>query len=278
MVGALVTTTGTLIGLFLKEVLLARSFERWKMKQTLTQVSRKYREPIALSATELCNRLTFICDEYPPDFLDASLLTSTTEGPAVNSAADSHFKKYRLVSTVCRLCAFLGWVELYRQDTTYLDTDDGSGGRRVDRAIYAVRSDLADGQLNKARDWQTWHDVLVFREEQRAIGESMIVTAGGTRTVMGYGEFCDVFTAASPPSSRAHWLHTAATFLLDPRPLKDFRHTRMQRLVVHLVELVDVLSKARLRDDHWKAHQRYKDVAATPAAERGRSTYETPPR
>jgi hypothetical protein len=188
VVGALVTTAGTLVGLFVKEVLLARSFERWKMKQALAEVSRKYREPIALSAIELCNRLTFICDEYPPDFLDSSLLASTPEGPAVNSAADPRFKKYRLVSTVYRLCAFFGWVELYRQDTTYLDSDDGSGGGRVDRAIYAVRSDLADGQLNKARDWEEWHDVLVFREEQRAIGESMIVTIWGARTVVGYAE------------------------------------------------------------------------------------------
>lgn len=265
VVGALVTTTGTLAGLFLKEVLLARSFERWKMQQALAQVSRKYREPIALSAIELCNRLTVICDEYPPDFLDASLLASSLDEPAVNSAADPHFKKYRLVSTVYRLCAFLGWVELYRQDTTYLETADGSAGRRVDRAIYAVRSDLADGQLNKALDWQKWHDVLVFREEQRAIGESMIVTVGEVRTVMGYAEFSDLFSATSP-SSRARWIHSAAAFLLDPRRAKDFRHTRMQRLIVHLVELTEVLSNARLRDDHWKAHRRYKETAADPAA------------
>lgn len=264
VVGALVTTTGTLIGLFLKEVLLSRSFEQWKLKQTLAQVSRKYREPIALSAVELCNRLTFICDNYPPDFLESGLLACKPGEPSLNSAADIHFRRYRLVSTVYRLCAFLGWVELYRQDTTYLDADDGSGGR-VDRALFAVRSDLADGQLNEAQDWETWHDVLVFREEQRAIGESMIVTISGARTVMGYAEFSDQLTE-SLASSRAQWLHTAATFLLDPKATKDFRQVRMQRLVVHLVDLVEVLSKARLRNDHWAARERYKKVAASPAA------------
>src|SRR5688500_2430493 len=88
VVGALVTTTGTLVGLFVKEVLLARSFEQWKMKQSLAQVSRKYREPIALSALELCNRLTFMSNEYPPAFLDSGLLAITAEGPVLNSAAD----------------------------------------------------------------------------------------------------------------------------------------------------------------------------------------------
>jgi hypothetical protein len=172
-----------------------------------------------------------------------------------------HFRKYKLVSTMYRLCAFLGWVELYRQDTTYLDADDGSGARPVDRAIYAVRSDLADGQLNNARDWETWRDLLLFREEQRAIGESMIVTVGGARTVMGYAEFCDLFSDGAS-TSRVKWLRTAGTFLFDLEPAGDFRQIRMQRLIVHLVELVDILSKKRLRDEHWTAYNRYKKVAA----------------
>lgn len=261
VVGALVTTTGTLVGLFLKEVLLARSFEKWKTKQSLEQVSRKYREPIALSAIELCSRLIFICDEYPPDFLDSGLLFSTPEGPALNSADDPYFRRYRLVSTVYRPCSFLGWIELYRQDTTFLDTNDGTSERPVDRAIQAVRSDLADGQLNKAEDWETWRDMLLFREEQRAIGESMIVSTGGARTVMGYAEFCESFPGDAN-TSRAKWLSAAGRFLVDVQAAKDFRQTRMQRMIVHLVELVDVFSPARLRDKHRAAHARYKNVTA----------------
>jgi len=78
VVAALVTTTGTLLGLILKEVFLARSFERWKSRRSLLQVSRKYRDPIVLAALELCNRLDRICREYPPDYLDASLLGCST--------------------------------------------------------------------------------------------------------------------------------------------------------------------------------------------------------
>lgn len=116
VIGALVTTTGTLLGLFLKEVFLARSFEQWKAKQSLAQVSRKSQEPIALSAIELCTRFTRICHKDPPDFLQSSLLNTIPEGPTLNSAADPHYRRYTLISTVYRLCAFLGWVELYRQD------------------------------------------------------------------------------------------------------------------------------------------------------------------
>ena len=40
----------------------------------------------------------------------------------------------------------------------------------------------------------------------------------------------------------------------------------MQRLIVHLVQLVDILSPTRLRDEHWAAHDEYKNTAADPAA------------
>lgn len=146
---------------------------------------------------------------------------------------------------------------MYRQDTTFLEAADGSDERRVDRAIYAVRSDLADGQLNEARDWETWQDLLLFREEQRAIAESMIVVTSEARTVMGYAEFCDLFPGYGSTSRRAKWLRTAGAFLCDLKPVKDFRQIRMQRLLVHLVELVDILSRTRLRDDHWNAHARH---------------------
>ena len=101
-----------------------------------------------------------------------------------------------------RLCAFLGWIELYRQDTTYLEPDERSSG--VERAIYAIRSDLADRNLSKAKDRASWHDALIFREEQRAIGESMIVTVGQSRTLMGYAEFTESFPG-SAQALRERW-------------------------------------------------------------------------
>ena len=263
MIAACVTTTGTLLGLFIKEVLLARSFERWKTKQSLAQVARRYQEPIALSAIELSNRLTRICEDYPSSFLDSALLAKIPEGPSLNSQDDPHYQQYTLVSTVYRLCAFLGWVELYRQETTYLEKEEASNEKRVDHAIYAIRSDLADGQLNEKEDWTTWHDVLLFREEQRAIGESMIIMVGNARSVMGYGEFSHLFLD-DKDSGKAKWLRTAGSFLYDLKTEKDFRKIRMQRLIVHLVELVNILSPSRLRNDHWSAHAKYAKVVTDP--------------
>jgi len=264
--GAVVTTIGTLIGLVLKERIFARSFERWKTQLSLQQVARRYREPIALTALELCTRLIDVCDEYPAEFLDSSILTiSAPSRPTLNSAADPYFKRYRLVSTVYRLCAFLGWIELYRQETTYLEPEGRSRTRDLERAIFAIRSDLADGQLNTAKDWPTWHDALIFREEQRAIGESMIVSAGQTRTIMGYAKFAESYPS-SGTLSEERWFTRAAAFLLDLKRTKDFRQQRLQRLVVHLTNLAELLAPNRIRQEHCDAHAKYLKIANDSAA------------
>ena len=252
-------TAGTLFGLFLKEVFFVRSFERWKTVHALDQVARKYRDPIALAALELCNRLIRICDDYPPAFLDSTVLAIAPAGPGVNSADDPHFQRYRHISTVFRLCAFLGWIELYRQDTTYLEPRDESSAQRLSDAIFAIRSDLADWQLNTAREWAKWHDVLIFREEQRAIGESMIVPAASGRTVMGYAAFSNIFPAAAPEAA-AKWIYAAASFVTNPQPAKDFREIRMRRLIVHLVTLVRIVTPSRLREAHDLAVSRYESA------------------
>src|SRR5262249_54224216 len=142
-------------------------------------------------------------------------------------------------------CALFGWIELYRQETTYLEPDELSRTRSVESAISAIRSDFADGQLNEAPDWASWRDALIFREEQRAIGESMIVTNGQSRTIMGYAEFAESFPGTGK-LSRERWLARAATFLLDLQPAKDFRQIRLQRLVAHLSDLVQLLAPNRI--------------------------------
>jgi hypothetical protein len=256
VVAALVTTAGTLFGLVLKEVLFARSFEQWKLRQSLREVSRKYRDPIALAALELANRLTRICDSYPPEYLDSQLLNIDAPKSAVNSADDPYYKRQMLVSSVYRLCSFLGWIELYRQDTAFLEPDEKLAISRVSTAIYALRADLADGQLIDKRDWEKWRDVLIFREEQRAIGESMITTSGANRTVIGFSEFWDLFLG-DVPTSRRRWLNVGSVFLLDPQPEKDFRLERMKRMVVHLVDLVECAAPGRLREEHLRAREKW---------------------
>jgi hypothetical protein len=247
VVAALVTTAGTLCGHFLKEIVLARSFEQWKAKRALDALYRKYRDPIVLSAIELANRFDEICREYPTDFLASQLLGGSSPPPSHNSERTHYFKRYKLESTAYRLAAFLAWLELYRQDLVFMDADTSKANVRLQGALAGIREALADGHLNCAANWERWADALIFREEQRAIGEALIATQGSNRVIIGYGAFQSMLTAtATSPSER--WISVTLNFLVDPSPPEDFRLERYRRMLLHLVALVDLLAPQRLTE------------------------------
>jgi len=257
-VGALVTTAGTLLGLVLKDWVFARSFEKWRTRHALEAAQRKYRDPIVLSALELFHRLAEVLREYPTDFLASHLLgeqETTTERSAIR---DRYFRQYKLQSSVFRLCAFLGWLELYRQELVFLESGRGRPNRLVEDSIRNIRADLADGTLNGSQDWYEWTDALIYREEQRAIGEVMITDGSGARVVLGYAQFSRLYK--DDADGGTPWIATARRFFLDPEPPRDFRLERMRRLVAHLVDLVESLDPARISDDHRKVRAQYRNV------------------
>jgi hypothetical protein len=184
VVAAVVSTFGALLGVILKDYFFSRSFERWKQKQSLELLYQKYRDPLFLSASELASRVAELLYHYPAIYLSQEVLSLQPTKQLHNNIDDPYFQRYKLVSTIYRFCAFFGWLELYRQETTYLHSGDSKYSRSLECAVEMIRGDLADGQINGADDWEKWKDSLIFREELRAIGESMIETRGSTRAVM----------------------------------------------------------------------------------------------
>lgn len=241
VVASVISTVGALFGILLKDYFFSRSFERWKQRQTLEVLYQKYRDPLMLSTSELASRTCEIAKHYPTVYLSTEVFMSRPEKQIDNNIDDPYFRRYKLLSTSYRFCALFGWLELYRQEVTYLRSSSNRHSRQFERAVELIREDLADGQLNKADNWEEWRDTLVFREELRAIGESMIEAQGTTRTVIGYGRFVELLDSATPNSTQ-RWTHVLLNFLLDlqaERP--DFRRTRLERLVVHLVGLMTLL-------------------------------------
>jgi hypothetical protein len=244
VVGTFVSTAGALIGIVLKEYLFSRSFERWKQRQTLELLYQKYRDPLVLSGCELASRALEIVEHYPTVYLAGAVLDSRPDKQIENSTDDAYFRRYKLLSTVYRFSAFLGWLELCRQELTYLHPRNSEPFRHLERAIEFIREDFADGQLNQSKDWSRWRDTLIFREELRAIGESMIESRGTARTILGYARFAELFDAEAAASSTKRWAAVLLNFLLDleeKRP--DFRLTRLKRLLVHLVDVVVLLDE-----------------------------------
>jgi len=259
VVAAIVTTIGSLIALFLKEYVFSRSFERWKNRNTSQQVYEKYREPIVLAALELCRRLHEVCTLHPADYLNSELLGITPRPQKSNCASDTYFRQYMLLSTIFRLCAFLGWLENYRNEIVFLGSNESPNNRRFEVELANVRSDLADGRLNTAPDWDKWTDSLIFREEQRAIGEVMLIQSNGVKSIIGYGKFVEAMQNTGAPSCY-RWFDVVVRFFVDPVKTQDFRLVRYQRLVVHLVSLIEALDSRRVSDEFKAWKREYGDV------------------
>lgn len=243
IVGTVVTTLGSVFGIILKDRFFTRSFELWKQQQNLDQIYQRFRDPLVLAARELASRTLEILDEYPTVYLRKKVLSLHPERQVENSTEDAHFQRYKLISTAYRLSAFFGWLELYRQEITFLHPGDNRQARSLEEAVGKIRSDFADGQLNVANNWHEWRDTLVFREELRAIGESLIESRDKSRTVVGYGRYCEQLESESSNSVK-RWSPTVLNFYLDLETSgKDFRLIRLQRMYVHLIELMRLLDE-----------------------------------
>jgi hypothetical protein len=246
LAGSASTIIGSGLLFVFKEYVFPASLEQLKQLNMADAVYRKYRDPLILSASELCHRLleieSLIEKGREITYLDHPLKDlRTLTGTRSNTTEDKHFRQYKLESTIFRLASFLGWLELYRQDLTFLDSGKAHLNERLDKAIQSFRASLADGTLNKADDWITWTDAVIYREEQRAIGEAMI-SGENHRRVIGYAEFC-LRLESSP------WLQSIEqVFIGVSVQKKDFRRTRIRLMLDALTSLIQTLDKKQLSE------------------------------
>jgi len=245
--GAVVTTLGSLLAIFIKEYLLAKYFDDRRDRKTLDKIYKKYKDPILLSVIELSSRVSEILQHYPTVYLNQSALNSKMTAFKKNTIDDEHFRKYKFVSTLYRLCSFLGWLELYRQEITFLSSSNDKANMNLEKCLQDIRSAFADGQLNDAEDWETWMDYLIFREEQRGIGERMIVINDGTKTIMGYVKFKELMQAYLD-NNQNDWLGPSLNFLLDLKEEKDFRKERLTLILFHFKKLLETIDKKQSKE------------------------------
>lgn len=242
VIGAMVSSVAALGAIALKDHFFYRQNEKWKQKRDLEVVYQKFRDPVLLATHELASRLEGITrdGDYPPDYLAKEVLESTPTQQTLQDTDDPYFKRHRMITSLFRISSFLGWLELYRQETTFLSNGNTDHTGAVANVIAQIRYDFSEGNINNHSDWQEWHDVPIFSEEMRAIGETMIEMRGSIRSIMGYAQYHGHITGQSmTPTKR--WSNVIAQFLFDLAPTKDFRRERMQRVLVHLVELIRLL-------------------------------------
>jgi hypothetical protein len=177
------------------------------------EVLSRYREPLAAAAFDLQSRLYNI---LRLDFFDKF-------GPSHARGEDA------LRTTLFRLAQYFGWTEILRRDIQFLSFPEDEDTRRVAHLQSGIARCFLRHELGPA--------LMIWSDEQRAIGERMIVEEHGKVLCMGYATFrerCDdVF---------ADWCERLRTELPE-----GSGHVRLREAQHLLCDLVETLDARRVR-------------------------------
>jgi hypothetical protein len=209
----------TLVGVVLA-VRQSRTDERLeRLKQSLEadaraeEVLTRYREPLAAAAFDLQSRLYNIVE----------LGFFAMFGGAHPRAEEA------LRTTLFRIAQYFGWTEILRRDIQFLSFPEADDTRRVAHLQSEIAKRFLTHEYGPAL--MTWAD------EQRAIGERMIVEEHGKVLCMGYARFreaCD--------DTFASWCDR-----MRDEVAQDSARERMRAVQNLLCELVETLDERRVR-------------------------------
>jgi hypothetical protein len=182
-------------------------------------VLAKYREPLMAAAYELQGRLYNILEL---DFLAKNYVPT-----------DSSKQTYALENTLYVVAQYFGWSEILRREIQFLSFSDS----KRTRVVAACQRHIVE--VFQSDDPALGRPFLVWRGEQRAIGERMITTERDELQCMGYASFVE----HQEPAFR-RWL---ARLHEDLEQIADERNPRLRELQHALVDLVRELDPTRLR-------------------------------
>jgi hypothetical protein len=222
---ALVATTVISVMGALVSVFYAHRLRRAAQVEEADQLAVRFREPVLQAAFNLQSRLYNIVRQ---DFLD-DFLVGDTSSPEE--------REYAVLNTAYLIGQYLGWVEAIRRESQYMDPRSRSRNREIVDRLERVRDTFAESRELKDPT------LRLFRGEQRAIGEVMLVptdsaTVGVPRwECKGYARFID----EQDVDKLQRWFrpieNDVATLAKEPH--KD--HERLVKLQHELVDLIEIL-------------------------------------
>ena len=172
------------------------------------EVLTRYRQPLAAAAFDLQSRLYNLLEL---GFLD-------------HFGGDHPRAQEAMRTTLFRIAQYFGWSEILRRDIQFLSFPEDGDSRRV----AGLQAEIAKRFLTDAYG----PALMIWSDEQRAIGERMIVEEHGKVLCMGYatfGERCETAFGV--------WLTRVEAEL--PEPSAHQRLREIQHLLCELVELLD---------------------------------------
>jgi hypothetical protein len=176
-------------------------------------VLARYREPLAAAAFDLQSRCFNI--------LRLGFLERFGTGHERSGTAQR--------TTLFRFAQYFGWTEILRRDIQFLSFPEADDTRRVAQLQSSIARRLATSDHEES--------LMIWTDEQRAIGERMIVQEHDTVICMGYARFCDEYDDRFAP---------LCTRLLDDL-LNPSSAQRLHDVQHRLCELVEALDARRMR-------------------------------
>ena len=182
------------------EAKLAEARTEHERKVQAETIIARYRDPLITATFELQDRIQNLLRMPGHSLLVYLSVTSRS--------------KLALESTLFRFAQYFGWTEIVRREIQFLESDASSATRTVQDAIGNVAWAFATDKLGQ--------DFMVWREEQRAIGEEMLTDEPDMRTCIGYATF-----TSSYEEKFARWLDGVTVTLqstFDRRRLVELHH------------------------------------------------------
>ena len=136
------------------------------------EILDRYREPLASAAFDLQSRLYNI--------LRMEFLILYGEG---KPRADEAIR-----TTVFRMAQYFGWTEILRRDIQYLSFQNDEVTIAVAKLQAKISYEFLKHEVGAEK---LAPELMIWTEEQRAIGERMIVEDNGKLRCMGYATFSD---------------------------------------------------------------------------------------
>jgi hypothetical protein len=182
-------------------------------KEKAEEVLKRYREPLAAAAFDLQSRLyNILCLSFFDTF-----------------GADHERFELAEKTTLFRFAQYFGWTEILRRDIQFLSFPKADATKGV------VELQLEISRcLNTSRDHQF---LMLWADEQRAIGEKMIVEEHDKVLCMGYARFAEEYDERFEL-----WCARLRSDLQS-----ESGHDRLRTVQHKLCELVEALDPERIR-------------------------------
>ncbi len=175
-------------------------------------VLARYREPLAAAAYDLQSRLYNI---LKMDFF-------------IRHGEETGRLDEALRTTLFRFAQYFGWTEILRRDIQFLSFPENKDTRHVAGLQFAISHCMLTDTYG--------HEMMIWSDQQRALGEQMIVGHDGNLRCMGYASFSKSY------ETFGEWAERLGRELRAPAAqdrLRDLQH--------HLCDLVEALDPNKLR-------------------------------